>query len=53
MNKKGKELMGKLDGCKIIPETYIKHLESVQLVPSIPSKIIFLFFKWITIFWII
>ena len=30
MNRKGKELMGKLEGCKIIPESYIKHLESVQ-----------------------
>ena len=30
MNRKGKELMAKLEGCKIIPEAYIKHLESVQ-----------------------
>ena len=30
MNRKGKELIGKLDGCRIIPEPYIKHLESVQ-----------------------
>ena len=30
MNRKGKELMGKLDGCRIIPESYIKHLESIQ-----------------------
>ena len=30
MNRKGKELMKKLDGCRIIPDSYIKHLESVQ-----------------------
>lgn len=30
MNRKGKELMKKLDGCRIIPESYIKHLETVQ-----------------------
>ena len=38
MNKKGKELMGKLDGCKIIPETYIKHLESVQFYTNWNKK---------------
>ena len=30
MNRKGQELIKKLDGCKIIPDSYIKHLESVQ-----------------------
>jgi hypothetical protein len=38
MNKKGKELMGKLDGCKIIPEIYIKHLESVQFYTNWNKK---------------
>ena len=30
MNRKGKELIGKLEGCRIIPESYVKHLETVQ-----------------------
>ncbi len=38
MNRKGKELMNKLDGCKIIPETYIKHLESVQFYTNWNKK---------------
>ena len=38
MNRKGKELMGKLDGCRIIPESYIKHLESVQFYTNWNKK---------------
>ena len=38
MHRKGKELMGKLEGCKIIPETYIKHLESVQFYTNWNKK---------------
>ena len=38
MNRKGKELMGKLDGCRIIPESYIKHLESVQFYSNWNKK---------------
>ena len=38
MNRKGKELMGKLDGCKIIPDSYIKHLESVQFYSNWNKK---------------
>ena len=38
MNRKGKELMGKLEGCRIIPEAYIKHLESVQFYTNWNKK---------------
>ena len=38
MNRKGKELMGKLDGCRIIPESYVKHLESVQFYTNWNKK---------------
>ena len=38
MNRKGKELMKKLDGCRIIPESYIKHLESVQFYTNWNKK---------------
>ena len=38
MNRKGKELMAKLEGCKIIPEAYIKHLESVQFYTNWNKK---------------
>ena len=38
MNRKGKELMGKLEGCRIIPESYIKHLESVQFYTNWNKK---------------
>ena len=38
MNRKGKELIGKLDGCRIIPESYIKHLESVQFYTNWNKK---------------
>ena len=38
MNRKGKELMKKLDGCIIIPESYIKHLESVQFYTNWNKK---------------
>ena len=38
MNRKGKELMGKLEGCKIIPENYIRHLESVQFYTNWNKK---------------
>ena len=38
MNRKGKELMVKLEGCKIIPEAYIKHLESVQFYTNWNKK---------------
>ena len=38
MNRKGKELLGKLEGGKIIPEAYIKHLESVQFYTSWNKK---------------
>ena len=38
MNRKGKELIGKLDGCRIIPESYVKHLESVQFYTNWNKK---------------
>ena len=38
MNRKGKELLGKLEGCKIIPENYIRHLESVQFYTNWNKK---------------
>ena len=38
MNRKGKELMTKLEGCKIIPENYIRHLESVQFYTNWNKK---------------
>ena len=38
MNRKGKELMKKLDGCRIIPESYIKHLERVQFYTNWNKK---------------
>ena len=38
MNRKGKELLGKLDGCRIIPESYVKHLESVQFYSNWNKK---------------
>ena len=38
MNRKGKELMNKLEGCKIIPENYIRHLESVQFYTNWNKK---------------
>ena len=38
MNRKGKELMGKLEGCKIVPENYIRHLESVQFYTNWNKK---------------
>ena len=38
MNRKGKELMGKLEGGRIIPESYVKHLESVQFYTSWNKK---------------
>ena len=38
MNRKGKELMKKLDGCRIIPESYINHLESVQFYTNWNKK---------------
>ena len=38
MNRKGKELLGKLDGCRIIPESYVKHLESVQFYTNWNKK---------------
>ena len=38
MNRKGKELMKKLDGCRIIPDSYIKHLESVQFYTNWNKK---------------
>ena len=38
MNRKGKELMKKLDGCRIIPDSYIKHLESVQFYTDWDKK---------------
>ena len=38
MNRKGKELLGKLEGGKIIPESYVKHLESVQFYTNWNKK---------------
>ena len=38
MNRKGKELLGKLEGGRIIPESYIKHLESVQFYSNWNKK---------------
>lgn len=38
MNKKGKEFAGKLDGCRIIPDAYLKHLETVQFYASWNKK---------------
>ena len=38
MKRKGKELMKKLDGCRFIPESYIKHLESVQFYTNWNKK---------------
>ena len=38
MNRKGTELMGKLEGCRIIPESYVKHLESVQFYTNWNKK---------------
>ncbi len=38
MNRKGKELMDKLDGCRIIPESYVRHLESVQFYTNWNKK---------------
>ena len=38
MNRKGKELLGKLEGSRIIPESYVKHLESVQFYTNWNKK---------------
>ena len=38
MNRKGKELLGKLEGGRIIPESYIKHLESFQFYSNWNKK---------------
>ncbi len=38
MNKKGKEFQGKLDGCRIIPDEYLKHLETVQFYANWNKK---------------
>ena len=38
MNRKGKELLGKLDGCRIVPENYIRHLESVEFYSNWNKK---------------
>jgi hypothetical protein len=38
MNRKGKEFMSKLDGCRIVPESYLKHLESVQFYTNWNKK---------------
>ena len=38
MNRKGKKKKKKLDGCRIIPESYIKHLESVQFYTNWNKK---------------
>ena len=38
MNRKGKEFMAKLDGCRIVPESYLRHLESVQFYTNWNKK---------------
>ena len=38
MNRKGKELLGKLEGSKIIPESYIRHMETVQFYTNWNKK---------------
>ena len=38
MNRKGNEFQGKLDGCRIIPDDYIKHLETLEFYTNWNKK---------------
>ena len=38
MNRKGNEFQGKLDGCRIIPDDYIKHLETLEFYSNWNKK---------------
>ena len=38
MNRKGNEFQGKLDGCRIIPDDYLKHLETLEFYSNWNKK---------------
>ena len=38
MNKKGNEFQGKLDGCRIVPDDYLKHLETLEFYSNWNKK---------------